>query len=37
VTTRGLAIVRVDAERSLLFIKGAVPGGVNGYLVIQSL
>ena len=26
VTTQGLEIVRVDAERNLLLIKGAVPG-----------
>ncbi len=37
VTTRGLSIVRVDAERSLLFVKGAVPGGTNGYLLIQTM
>ena len=36
VTVKGLPIVRVDAERNLLFVKGAVPGGVNGYLVLQS-
>jgi large subunit ribosomal protein L3 len=37
VTVRGLAVVRVDAERHLLFLKGAVPGGVNGYLMIQKI
>ena len=37
VTTRGLSVVRVDAERNLLFLKGAVPGGVNGYLTIQKI
>lgn len=35
-TVRGLRVVRVDAERHLLFIKGAVPGGVNGYLTIAK-
>ena len=34
VSVKGLAIVRVDSERHLLFVKGAVPGGVNGYLTI---
>jgi large subunit ribosomal protein L3 len=37
VTVRGLAVVRVDTERNLLFLKGAVPGGVNGYLKIQKI
>ena len=36
VTTVGLSVVRIDAERNLLFIKGAVPGGVNGYLKIDK-
>jgi large subunit ribosomal protein L3 len=30
VTTQGLEIVRVDAERNLLLIKGAVPGAPGG-------
>jgi large subunit ribosomal protein L3 len=34
VSVKGLAIVRVDSERHLLFVKGAIPGGVNGYLTI---
>ncbi|MBI2505354.1 MAG: 50S ribosomal protein L3 [Candidatus Latescibacteria bacterium] len=37
VSVKGLSVVRVDAERHLLFVKGAVPGGVNGYLAIQKL
>ena len=36
VTVRGLQVVRVDAERNLLFIKGAVPGGANGYITIKK-
>jgi len=32
VTTRGLKVVRVDAEKNLVLIKGAVPGA-NGSLV----
>jgi large subunit ribosomal protein L3 len=35
VTTRGLRIVRVDPEKNLLLIKGAVPGA-NGSLVTVS-
>lgn len=36
VTVKGLTVIRVDAERNLLFLKGAVPGGTNGYLAIQK-
>lgn len=36
VTTRGLKIVRVDAENGLLAIKGAVPGSRGQLLMIQS-
>jgi large subunit ribosomal protein L3 len=36
VTVRGLSIVRVDADKNLLLIKGAVPGA-NGSLVTVSI
>ncbi len=36
VSTKGLDIVRIDSERNLLFLKGAVPGGVNGFIDIQT-
>lgn len=36
VTVRNLEIVRVDAERNLLFVKGGVPGARNGYLFIAK-
>jgi large subunit ribosomal protein L3 len=35
VTTQGLEIVRVDAERNLLLIKGAVPGAPGGNVVVR--
>jgi large subunit ribosomal protein L3 len=35
VTTQGLKIVRVDAERNLLLIKGAVPGAPGGDVVVR--
>jgi len=35
VTTRALKIVRVDAERNLLLIKGSVPGANGGILAIR--
>jgi len=37
VSTKGLTVERVDADRNLLFLKGAVPGGVNGYVLIQTI
>ncbi len=33
-TTKGLTVVRVDPERNVLLIKGAVPGARNGLLEI---
>ena len=36
VTTRNLEVVRVDAERNLLFIRGAVPGHKNGLVKIRA-
>ncbi len=35
VTTQGLEVVRVDAERSLLLIKGAVPGAPGGDVIVR--
>ena len=35
-TTKNLELVRIDADRNLLFIKGAVPGPVNGFVQIQT-
>lgn len=35
VTTQNLDVVRVDAERNLLLVRGAVPGATNGDLVIM--
>jgi large subunit ribosomal protein L3 len=35
-TTKGLAIVRVDAERNLLLVKGAVPGAPGGLVRITQ-
>ena len=36
VTARNLEIVKVDSERNLLLVKGAVPGGKNGILLIRK-
>jgi large subunit ribosomal protein L3 len=35
VTTQNLDIVRVDEARSLLMVRGAVPGSKNGHVVVR--
>ncbi|MCZ2292635.1 MAG: 50S ribosomal protein L3 [Burkholderiales bacterium] len=35
VTTQNLDIVRVDEARSLLMVRGAVPGAKNGHVVVR--
>jgi len=35
VTTQNLEVVKVDAERNLLLIKGAVPGAKNGQVAVR--
>ncbi len=35
VTTQNLEVVRVDVERNLLLIKGAIPGAKNGDVVVR--
>jgi large subunit ribosomal protein L3 len=35
VTTQNLEVVRVDAERNLLLVKGAVPGAPGGNVVVR--
>ncbi len=36
VTVQRLTVVRVDAERNLLLIKGSVPGPKKGFLIIKE-
>jgi len=36
VTTLNLSVVRVDAERNLLLVRGAVPGPNGGTVVIRD-
>ena len=36
VTIQNLTIVQVDAERSLLLVRGAVPGPKKGLLLIRN-
>ncbi|ART82709.1 50S ribosomal protein L3 [Oceanisphaera profunda] len=35
VTTQNLEVVRVDVDRNLLLIKGAVPGATNGSVIVK--
>jgi large subunit ribosomal protein L3 len=35
-TQQNLEIVRTDAERGLLFVKGSVPGHKGGWLTVQD-
>lgn len=34
-TTQNLEVIRVDTERSLLLIKGAIPGARNGNVIVR--
>ncbi len=36
VTVQRLSIVRVDAERNLILIKGAIPGAKKSYVIIKN-
>jgi large subunit ribosomal protein L3 len=36
VTAKNLRVVRVDAERNLLFVVGSVPGHNDGFVMVQS-
>ena len=35
VTVKGLKVARVDAEKNLLIVKGAVPGANGDYLIVR--
>jgi large subunit ribosomal protein L3 len=35
VTVQNLELVRVDAERGLLLVKGAVPGAMGGDVIVR--
>jgi len=36
-TQRNLEVIKVDAQRGLLLIKGAVPGAVGGELIVRPI
>ena len=35
-TELGITVVKVDAERNLLFVRGSVPGPMNGLLTVRK-
>jgi len=35
-TLMNLEVVRVDAERNLLLIKGAIPGSAGGDVIVRA-
>lgn len=35
VTVQNLEVVKVDSERSLLLVKGAIPGAPGGYVIVR--
>jgi large subunit ribosomal protein L3 len=36
VTVKKLKVVRIDPERNLILVKGAVPGARNGLLLVRK-
>ena len=36
ITTQNLTVAGVDLERGLLLIKGCIPGGKNGYVLVRD-
>jgi large subunit ribosomal protein L3 len=36
VTTQNLVVVKVDAERGLIFVRGAVPGSDNSWVFVRD-
>jgi len=35
ITTKNLQIVKVDADLNLIYVRGAVPGPISGYVAIR--
>lgn len=36
-TTRNLQLVKIDAENNLLYVRGAVPGPINGLVIVEKI
>ena len=37
VTTTNLEVAKVDEENNIIYVKGAVPGAINGFVTISGL
>jgi len=36
VTTKNLKVVKIEKEKNLIYLKGAIPGAKNGYIIITK-
>ncbi|MBE3071790.1 MAG: 50S ribosomal protein L3 [Acidobacteria bacterium] len=36
VTTRNLRVAKIDVERNLLLVRGAIPGAAGGYVIVRK-
>ncbi len=36
VTTKNLDVIKVDAEKNLLYVRGSVPGAINGKVIVRK-
>ena len=36
VTVKNLTVVKIEKEKNMLYLKGAVPGARNSYLIITK-
>ncbi len=36
ITLKNVKVIRVDAENNVLLVRGSIPGGSGGYLVIRK-
>ncbi len=36
ITVRNLEVVRIDTDRNLVILKGAIPGSINGLVVVRQ-
>lgn len=36
-TTKNLQLVKIDVENNLLYIRGAVPGPINGFVIVEKI
>jgi large subunit ribosomal protein L3 len=34
-TTKNLLVVKIDEEKNLIYLRGAVPGAANGYVALK--